>query len=95
MRQDKQDVAPSCLSVAPCSGPSRRGLATLEKEATLVYKPCGMERVESMTTPSRDLECLGVIKLAVTEVAPVVTVSEPGCDFWQVKLTRFRGHPFV
>jgi hypothetical protein len=31
--QDKQDVAPSCLSVAPCSDPSRRGLATLEQEA--------------------------------------------------------------
>jgi hypothetical protein len=29
----------------------------------LVYKPCGMERVESMTTPSRDLECLGAISL--------------------------------
>jgi hypothetical protein len=30
---------------------------------TLVYKPRGMERVESMTTPSRDLECLGAISL--------------------------------
>ncbi len=28
MHQDKQDVAPSRLSVAPCSDPSRRGLAT-------------------------------------------------------------------
>jgi hypothetical protein len=28
---------------------------------TLVYKPRGMERLESMTTPSRDLECLGAI----------------------------------
>jgi hypothetical protein len=30
---------------------------------TLVYKPRGMERLESMTTPSRDLECLGAISL--------------------------------
>ena len=30
VHQDKQDVAPSCLSVAPCSDPSRRGLARLE-----------------------------------------------------------------
>ena len=31
VHQDKQDVAPSCLSVAPCSDPSRRGLATRSK----------------------------------------------------------------
>jgi hypothetical protein len=38
-----------------------------------------------MTTPSR-VGVPGVDKLAVTEVAPVVTVSEPGCDFSQVSL---------
>jgi transposase len=39
VHQDKQDVAPSCLSVAPCSDPSRRGLATLEQEAKQTRRP--------------------------------------------------------
>jgi hypothetical protein len=39
VHQDKQDVAPSCLSVAPCSDPSRRGLATLEQEASQPRRP--------------------------------------------------------
>jgi hypothetical protein len=39
MHQDKQDVAPSCLSVAQCSDPSRRGLATLEQEAKQTRRP--------------------------------------------------------
>ena len=39
VHQDKQDVAPSCLSVAPCSDPSRRGLARLEQDAKQTRRP--------------------------------------------------------
>ncbi len=33
MCQDGRDSVPTGLSVAPCSGPSRRGLATPKREA--------------------------------------------------------------
>ena len=44
-----------------------------------------MAKVDRMTAPSRDLERLGG-KLAVPDVARVVTVREPGGDFPQVGL---------
>jgi hypothetical protein len=49
---------------------------------TLVYKPRGMAKMEGITTPSRFGMARGG-KLAVTEVALMVTVREPGCDFPQ------------
>jgi hypothetical protein len=39
MHQDEQDGVPSRLSVAPCSDPSRRGLATPKREAKQVRGP--------------------------------------------------------
>jgi hypothetical protein len=39
MHQDEQDGVPSRLSVAPCSDPSRRGLATPKREAKQVRRP--------------------------------------------------------
>ena len=37
VRQDQ--CVPTCLIVAPCSGPSRRGLQTLAQVATLSRRP--------------------------------------------------------
>jgi hypothetical protein len=53
---------------------------------TLVYKPRGMAKMEGITTPSARFGMTRGGKLAVTEVAPMVTVREPGCDFPQVGL---------
>ena len=43
LRQDQ--CVPTCLIVAPCSGPSRRGLQTLAQVATLSRRP-------ALTAPS-------------------------------------------
>ena len=39
MRENACDGVPTCLSVAPCSGPSRHGLETMEREASAERRP--------------------------------------------------------
>ena len=39
MCEDKCDGAPICVSLAPCSGPPRRGLEMLTEAATLSRRP--------------------------------------------------------
>jgi hypothetical protein len=46
VRQDRCDSIPSCLILAPCSRPSRRGLATLQRAASQARRP-------ALTSPAR------------------------------------------
>jgi hypothetical protein len=46
MCEDKCDGVPICVSVAPCSGPSRRGLETPKPEASQARRP-------ALTPPAR------------------------------------------
>ena len=46
VRQDQCDGAPTCLILAPCSSPSRRGLAMLKQAASLARRP-------ALTAPAR------------------------------------------
>jgi hypothetical protein len=46
MHQDKRDGVPICLSVAPCSVPSRHGLETPTREVNQVRRP-------ALTAPAR------------------------------------------
>jgi hypothetical protein len=46
MREHTCDSVPTCLSMAPCSGSSRRGLETPVSEASQVRRP-------ALTTPAR------------------------------------------
>ena len=39
MHQDGQDGVPTGVILAPCSGPSRRGLATLERPPSSARRP--------------------------------------------------------
>jgi hypothetical protein len=45
--EDDCAVVPTCVSVAPCSGPSRRGLQTLELEPRQLRRP-------ALTVPARE-----------------------------------------
>ena len=47
VRQDQCDFGPSRLIIAPCSGPSRRGLETLAQAAASSRRP-------ALTAPARD-----------------------------------------
>ena len=47
MRQDNCAFVPACVSVASCSGPSRRGLQPLELEQRQLRRP-------ALTVPARD-----------------------------------------
>src|SRR5262249_39398095 len=46
VREDQWDGAPTCLMLAPCSGRSRRGLATLGQVASKARRP-------ALTAPAR------------------------------------------
>ena len=45
--EDNCAFVPTCVSVAPCSGPSRRGLQTVEHEQKQLCRP-------ALTVPVRD-----------------------------------------
>ena len=47
VHEDNRAVVPTCVSVAPCSGPSRRGLQTPAPEPSQARRP-------ALTTPARD-----------------------------------------
>jgi hypothetical protein len=46
MCEDKSDGVPICVSLAPCSGPSRRGLEMPEPEVSQARRP-------ALTAPAR------------------------------------------